>query len=74
MNIHSVNALYFIIDKVDGFIEQKEGRKYQNLTFTDNNKEVSKKYAELWDGIKTLIEKVNNKPGDNGKDYSIKFR
>ena len=24
VNIHSVNSLYFIVDEVDGFIEEKE--------------------------------------------------
>ena len=32
------------------------------------------KYTELWDGIKHLIEKINDKPGENGKDFmKIKF-
>ena len=32
------------------------------------------KLNKLWDGIKNLIEKVNNKPGEYGKDFmKIKF-
>ena len=31
VNIHRVNSLYFIVDKVDGFIEEKEGNKYLNF-------------------------------------------
>ena len=27
LNIHSVNLLYFLVDKVDSFIEEKEGNK-----------------------------------------------
>ena len=57
VNIFSVNPLHLIVDKTDGFIEEKEGSKYLNLAFTDNISEVLKKYAELWDGIKNLIEK-----------------
>ena len=57
LNIRSVNPLYFIVDKVDGFIEEKKGNRYINFASTDNNKKVLKKYTELWDGIKTLIEK-----------------
>ena len=35
---------------------------------------VLKKYAELWDGIKNLIERVNDKLGEYGKDFvKIKF-
>ena len=67
VNIHSVNPLYFIVDKVDGFIEEKEGNKYLNFAFTDNNTEVLKKYAEIWNGIKNLIEKTDNNQGEYGK-------
>ena len=38
--IHSVIPFYFIIDKVDGFIGEKEGSKYLNFASTDNNCEV----------------------------------
>ena len=74
VNINSVNPLYFIVDKVDGVIEEKEGNKRLNLAFTDSNREVLKKYAELWNRIKNLIEKIDNKPGGYGKYYmKIKF-
>ena len=66
--------MYFIVDKVDGFIKEKEGNKYLNFASADNNKEVFKKYTELWNGIKNLIEKIDNKSGEYGKDYvKIKF-
>ena len=40
----------------------------------NNNKEVLKKYTELWDGIKNSIEKIGNKPCEYGKDFmKIKF-
>ena len=71
---HSVNPLYFIVDKGHGFIEEKDGNKDLNVASTDNNKEVLKKYTELSDGIKNLIEKIDNKPGEYGKHYmKIKF-
>ena len=74
VNIHSVNPLYFIVDKVDDFIEQTEGSKYLNFASTDNNKKVLKKYTELCNGIKNLIKKIDNKPSKYGKDYmKIKF-
>ena len=32
------------------------------------------KYTELWDGIKSLIEEIDSKSGEYGKDYmKIKF-
>ena len=42
------------------FFEEK-GDKYTALT--DRNTEVLKKYAEVWNGIKDFIEKINNKLG-----------
>ena len=47
----------------DGFIEENEGDK-------DRNREVLKKYSEVWNGIKGYIEKINNsKSGEYHKDY-----
>ena len=34
-NINSVNPLYLLIKKLDGFIDEKEGNKYLNITLTD---------------------------------------
>ena len=75
IHIHSVNPLYLIIDKVDWYTEEeKNGNKYLFLTSTDKNKKVLTKYTELWDGIKNLIEKINDKPVEYGKDFmKIKF-
>ena len=58
--INSVNPLYLIVHRIDGFTEEKRGNKYLNIAFTDSNNEVLKKYAEVWSGIKDKIEKVNN--------------
>ena len=74
VKIYSVKSLYLIIDKVDGFIEEKNENKYLTLVSTDKNKKVLTKYTKLWNGIKNLIEKLNNKPGKYGKDFTkIKF-
>ena len=43
VNIHSVNPLYLIIDKVDGYIEENNQIKNQGLLFTDKNKDIFKK-------------------------------
>ena len=37
-------------------VEEKKGNKYLNFAYTDNKEQVSKKYIELWNGIKNLIE------------------
>ena len=47
--------MYLIIGKVIGHIEENNENKYLIFDFLDDNKEVLKKYKELWDGIKTII-------------------
>ena len=46
-----------------------------NITITDNNSKVLKKYAEISSEIKDQIEKINgSESGEYGKDYmKIKF-
>ena len=39
---NSVNSLYLLIHKIDGFIEEKRGNIYLNIAFTDKNDEVLK--------------------------------
>ena len=74
VNIHNVNPLFFIIGKVDSYIEECNGNKHLTLVSTDKNKEVLIKYTELWNKIKNLIETINRKPGYNdGKYMKIKF-
>ena len=74
VQISSINPLYLIIGKVDGYIEEKNGNKYLTQNSTDNNKELLAKYTKLWDGINNLIIEMNDKPGKYGKDFmKIKF-
>ena len=64
-----------MINRIDGFIEEKHGDKYLNIADADRNSEVLKKYAEVWNGIKDSIKKINNSElGEYDKDYiKIKF-
>ena len=39
--------MYLIIGKVDAHIEENNGNKYLVFDYTDENKEVLKKYTEL---------------------------
>ena len=55
-NIYSVNPLYLIIGKVDGHIEEKNGSKYLVFDSMDENKEVLKKYTEIWNGIRMKLK------------------
>ena len=74
-NINSVNLLYLFISELDGFIDEKNGNKYLNITLTDSNNDVSIKHAEIWNGIKNQIKKINNDSVvEYNKDYmKIKF-
>ena len=67
--------MYFIINIVDGYIEEINGNKYLIFSYTDKeNKVVLTKYTELWDKIKYLIEKINNRSGEYEKGLiKIKF-
>ena len=46
-----------MINRIDGFIEEKNGDIYLNIASTDRNGELLKKYSEVWNGIKDCIEK-----------------
>ena len=64
-----------MINRIDGFIEEKAGDKYLSIAFRDRNSEVLKKYSEVWSGIKDCIEKINySELGEYDKDFmKIKF-
>ena len=53
----------FIIDNADGYIEETTINKYLFLVSNDKNKEVLKKYTEIWNRIKSLIKTIESKPG-----------
>ena len=58
-NINSVNSLYLMINEMIGHFEEKNGNKYLVLDDVNENKEVSKKYEEVWEGVKKEIETIN---------------
>ena len=74
-NINTVNPLYLFIRELDGFIDEKNGHKYLKITLTDSKNDVLIKYAEVWNGIKNQIKKINNDSVvEYDKDYmKIKF-
>ena len=55
--INSVNHLYLMINRIDGFIEEKNGDKYLNIASTDRNSEVLKKYSEVGMELRSLLNK-----------------
>ena len=73
-SIYSVNPLYLSINYASGYIEEKNRNKYLTFDSTDENKEVLRKYADVWDGIKNKIKAINGDERDYEKDYmNIKF-
>ena len=48
-----------MIDKMIGHFEEKNGNKYLVLDDVDESKEVSKRYEEVWEGVKKEIETIN---------------
>ena len=69
-NINSVNPLYLMINEMIGHFEKKNENKCLVLDDVDENKEVSKKYEEVWEGIKKEIETINSgKKIEYGKDF-----
>ena len=54
-NINSVNPLYLMINEMIGHVEEKIESKYLVLVDVDVNKEVSKKYKEVLEGVKKEI-------------------
>ena len=78
-NINSVNPLYLMINEMIGHfecnsvecnsVEEKNKNKYLVLGDADENKEVFKKYKEVWEGIEKEIEIINGgKKIEYGKD------
>ena len=53
-----MNTLYLRINHASGYIEEKNGNKYLIFDSVDENKEVLKKYADVWDGIKNKIRAI----------------
>ena len=56
-----------IISETDGYIKEKNGRKYLDFDLVNENNEVLKKYNEIWNGIKNEIETIN---GDKTSKHS----
>ena len=70
-SINSVNPLYLMINEIIGHFEEKSENKYLVLDDVDGNKEVSKKYEEVWEGVKEEIETIN---GGEKVEYENDFK
>ena len=68
--INSVNPLYLTINEMIGHFEERNENKYLVLGDVDENKKVSKKYEEVWKGVKKEIETINGgERVEYGKDF-----
>ena len=78
-NIYSTNPLYLHIIHASGYIEYNSveeinENKYLNFNSIDENKELFKKYNDVFNGIMGKIKEVSNDECDYEKDYmKIKF-
>ena len=65
-----VNPLYLMIDEMIGHFEEKNESKYLVLDDVDENKEVSKQFEDVWEGVKKEIKTINgSKRVEYWKDF-----
>ena len=73
-DVNSVNPLHFRIDNTSGYIEEKESNKYLIFESTDENKELLKRYNDVFNGLIDKIKKIDNDWLEYTKDCTkIKF-
>ena len=73
-NINSVNPINLHINHASGYIEEINGDKYIIFDSVDKNKELLKKYNDVFNGIISKIKEVSNDECNFEKDYiKIKF-
>ena len=70
-----MNLLYLCIIHANGYIEEKVVEKYLVFDSKDENKELLKKYSDVFNGVKNEVKTINGgKENDYEKDYmKIKF-
>ena len=59
-NIYSVNPLYLRITHANGYIEEKGVNKYLVFDSTDENKDLLKKYNDVFNEIMGKIKEISN--------------
>ena len=69
-----MNPLYLRITHANGYIEEINENKYLIFDSIDENKELLKKYNDVFNGIRDKIKEINSDECDYEKDYmKIKF-
>ena len=73
-DIDSVNPLYLRIVNANGYIEEINGNKYLVFDVTYKNKELLRRYDDVFNGILDKIKKIDDDWLEYAKDYmKIKF-
>ena len=73
-DVNTVNPLYLRIDNASGYIEEINGGKYFVFHVTDENKELFKRYDDVFNGIMGKIRKLDDDWLEYSKDdMKIKF-
>ena len=73
-NIYSVNPLYLGITHANGYIEEINENKYLIFDSLDENKELLKKYNDVFNRVTGKVKEISNDDCDYEKDYmKIKF-
>ena len=61
--------MYLLIDHANGYIEENGVNKYLVFDSTDENKELLKKYIDVFNGIRDKIKKIGSGERDYKKYY-----
>ena len=69
LKIYSVNPLYLIFGKVNGYFEEINENKYLTLVLTNKSKEKLKIYRELWSKITDLIRSITKNSDYYDENY-----
>ena len=73
-DVYSVNPLYLRINNASGYIKEKGSNKYLIFDSTDENKELLKRYDNVFNGLIDKIKKIDDDWLEYTKDYmKIKF-
>ena len=67
-NIYSVNPLYLLVNYANGYIDEKGVNKCVIFDSTDKNKELLKKYNDVWNGIRDKIKELSSGKCDYEND------
>ena len=73
-DVNSVNPLYLRIDNASGYIKEDWTHKYLIFDSTDENKELLKRYDNVFNGLIDKIKKIDDDWLEYTKEYmQIKF-